>query len=90
MVEGAKLSDNAGQALAEIGDVSKTLAQLIESISQTAQTQAKAAGAVAVSMRDILGITEQATEGTKRTADSIGQLAALARDLKSSVANFKL
>ena len=90
VVEGAKLSDNAGQALAEIGDVSRKLAQLIDSISQTTQTQAKAAGAVAVSMRNILGITEQATEGTKRTAQSVGQLATLARDLKSSVANFKL
>ena len=90
VVEGAKLSDNAGQALAEIGDVSRKLARLIDSISQTTQTQAKAAGAVAVSMRNILGITEQATEGTKRTAQSVGQLATLARDLKSSVANFKL
>lgn len=90
VVEGAKLSDNAGQALSEIGDVSKKLAELIESISQTTQTQAKAAGAVAVSMRNILGITEQATEGTKRTAQSVGQLTTLARDLKSSVANFKL
>jgi len=90
VVEGAKLSDNAGQALAEIGDVSRKLAELIETISHTTQTQAKAAGAVASGMRDILGITEQATEGTKRTADSIGQLAGLARDLKSSVANFKV
>lgn len=90
VVEGARLSDNAGRALAEIGAVSGKLAQLIESISQTTQTQAKAAGEVAVSMRNILGITEQATEGTKRTAQSVGQLATLARDLKSSVANFKL
>ena len=46
--------------------------------------------AVAVSMGNILGITEQATEGTKRTAQSVSQLATLARDLKGSVANFKL
>ena len=90
VVEGARLSDTAGQALAEIGEVSRKLAQLIESISQTTQTQAKAAGDVAASMGNILGITEQATEGTKRTALSVGQLATLARDLKSSVANFKL
>jgi len=90
VVEGAKLSDAAGQALAEIGDVSRRLATLIETISKTTQGQAKAAGAVAVSMRNILGITEQATEGTKRTAASVGELAALARDLKSSVANFKV
>ena len=90
VVEGAKLSDAAGQALAEIGDVSRRLATLIETISKTTQGQAKAAGAVAVSMRNILGITEQATEGTKRTAASVGELATLARDLKSSVANFKV
>jgi twitching motility protein PilJ len=90
VVEGAKRSDAAGQALTEIGEVSQKLAQLIENISQTTQAQARAAGAVAVSMRSILGVTEQTTEGTKRTAASVGQLAGLARDLKGSVANFKL
>ena len=90
VVEGAKLSDAAGQALTEIGGVSRELAQLIEGIAQTTQAQAKAAGGVAVSMRNILGVTEQATEGTKRTVASVGELAALARELKSSVANFKV
>jgi twitching motility protein PilJ len=90
VVEGARLSDAAGQALAEIGKVSRDLAGLIENISQTTQSQAKAAGAVAVSMRSILGITEQTTEGTKRTAASVGQIAGLARGLSGSVANFKL
>jgi twitching motility protein PilJ len=90
VVEGTKRSDAAGQALGEIGEVSQRLAQLIENISQTTQAQARAAGAVAVSMRSILGVTEQTTEGTKRTAASVGQLAGLARDLKGSVANFKL
>jgi twitching motility protein PilJ len=90
VVEGAKLSDAAGQALAEIGDVSRRLSQLIEEISVTAQTQAQAAGAVATSMQDILSITKQTTEGTKQTAVSVGQLARLAQELKGSVANFKI
>ncbi len=90
VVEGARLSDAAGQALTEIGEVSRNLAALIENISRTTQSQAKAAGAVAVSMRNILGITEQTTEGTKRTAASVGQIAGLARGLSGSVANFKL
>lgn len=90
VVEGARLSDAAGQALAEIGEVSRNLAGLIENISRTTQSQARAAGAVAVSMRNILGITEQTTEGTKRTAASVGQIAGLARGLSGSVANFKL
>ena len=90
VVEGARLSDAAGQALTEIGEVSRNLASLIENISSTTQSQARAAGAVAVSMRNILGITEQTTEGTKRTAASVGQIAGLARGLSGSVANFKL
>jgi len=90
VVEGARLSDAAGQALSEIGEVSRRLATLIENISRTTQSQAKAAGAVAVSMRNILGITEQTTDGTKRTAASVLQIAGLAQDLRGSVANFKL
>jgi len=90
VVEGTRLSDAAGQALAEIGEVSRRLATLIENISRTTQSQAKAAGAVAISMRNILGITEQTTDGTKRTAASVLQIAGLAQDLRGSVANFKL
>jgi len=90
VVEGARLSDAAGQALAEIGEVSQRLANLIEEISVTAQSQAQTAGKVAANMQDILTINKQATEGTKQTAVSIGQLSHLAQELKSSVANFKL
>jgi twitching motility protein PilJ len=90
VVEGTRLSDAAGQALSEIGQVSQKLAVLIEEISKTTQGQARAAGGVATSMRHILGVTEQTTEGTKRTASSVGQIASLARDLRSSVSNFKL
>ena len=90
VVEGAKLSDAAGQALTEIGRVSQELAGLIQSISQTAQAQTDVAKKVAQNMQDIQSITNQTTDGTKRTAVSIGQLANLAADLKGSVAGFKL
>ncbi len=90
VVEGAKLSDAAGQALAEIGRVSQELAGLIQTISATTQAQAEMAKAVAHNMQDIQNITNQTTEGTKQTAVSIGQLANLAADLKGSVAGFKL
>jgi twitching motility protein PilJ len=90
VVEGAKLSDATGQALSEIGEVSHRLAQLIEEISVTSQSQAQAAGAVATTMQDILSVTKQTTEGTKQTAVSVGQIAKLALELKGSVANFKI
>lgn len=90
VVEGAKLSDAAGQALAEIGNVSQMLAGLIENISTDTQQTAQSATGVASKMQDILRVTEQATAGTQRTAEAVGELASLATELKGSVAGFKV
>jgi len=90
VVEGARLSDAAGQALQEISSVSTNLASLIESISSATQTQAENATRVAQNMQGILRVTEQTTAGTKQTAVSIGQLAELAVELKGSVSGFKV
>jgi len=90
VVEGAKLSDAAGHSLNEIGQVSRALAELIQTISAATQAQAEVASKVTQNMQDIQGINLQTTEGTKQTAVSIGQLADLATELKGSVAGFKL
>jgi twitching motility protein PilJ len=90
VVEGAKLSDAAGQALAEISTVSNDLAQLIEQISAQTEKQAAQASRVADTMKSILRVTQQTTAGTKETAVSIGQLAELAVELKGSVSGFKV
>jgi len=90
VVEGAKLSDAAGQSLSNIGRVSRQLAELIEAISRRTSQQATSAGEMASSMEHILAVNEQASDGTRRTATSIQQLSALALELKSSVARFKV
>ena len=90
VVEGAKLSDAAGQALSEIGQVSRNLTQLIENISTATQKQAQSATSVAENMGGILRITEQTTAGTKKTAAVVSELASLANELKGSVAGFKV
>ncbi|MBL8485400.1 MAG: methyl-accepting chemotaxis protein, partial [Rhodocyclaceae bacterium] len=90
VVEGAKLSDAAGQALSEISSVSTQLARLIEEISSATQRQAERATTVAGTMQSILKVNEQTTLGTQQTALSIGQLADLAVELKGSVAGFKV
>jgi twitching motility protein PilJ len=90
VVEGAQLSDAAGQALAEIGEVSMETARLIERISAEVQQQAGTAGRVAAAMKDILAVTEQTSLGTRQTAVSIDQLAELATELKGSVSGFKV
>jgi twitching motility protein PilJ len=90
VVEGAKLSEAAGQSLQEIEQVSNQLATLISSISVSTQVQTEMAGEVSGVMEDILGISEQTMEGTRQTFDSAAKLTSLAADLKDSVANFKL
>ncbi|MFZ5502707.1 MAG: methyl-accepting chemotaxis protein [Pseudomonadota bacterium] len=90
VVEGARLSDEAGQALQEIERVSNELSDLINSISVSTQMQNDMATEVAEVMQDILKISEQTSEGTKRTSGSVVQLASLTGDLKTSVSGFKL
>ncbi len=90
VVDGARLSDAAGQALNEIETVTNSLASLIASISQATATQTHSAATVTRNMQLIQNITSQTTEGTKLTAESVGQLSGLAVELSESVAGFKL
>ncbi|MGE5489901.1 MAG: methyl-accepting chemotaxis protein [Actinomycetota bacterium] len=90
VVEGARRSDAAGQALAEIGQVSRDLAGLIEQISSATHEQSESATRVAQMMQDILRVTEQTTAGTQRTAEAVDELTGLAQELKGSVAGFKV
>ena len=90
VVEGTKTADEADRALREIEQVSNRLAELIGAISNATQEQASAAAKVAVSMKEILGVTQLTSEGTKKTAASAATLTALADGLKKSVAGFKV
>lgn len=90
VVEGARVADVAGQALTEIETVTTNLARLIQSISAATNAQTESATMVSNNMQMIQEITTQTTEGTKLTADSVGQLTALAEELRNSVAGFKL
>jgi twitching motility protein PilJ len=90
VVEGARVADAAGQALTEIETVTNNLARLIQSISAATNAQTESATTVANNMQLIQEITTQTSAGTQLTAYSIGQLTALAEELRSSVAGFKL
>ena len=90
VVDGAKLSDAAGQALSEIEKSTRELTDLVNSISVSTQVQTDMAGEVATVMSDILKITEQTSQSTQRTNASVAQLESLASELNSSVSGFKL
>ncbi|MDD4929580.1 MAG: methyl-accepting chemotaxis protein [Gallionella sp.] len=90
VVEGAKLSEVAGQSLKEIEQVSNELAMLLDSISVSTQVQTEMAVEVSGVMHDIIDISEQTTEGSRLTFDFAAKLSSLASGLKGSVAGFKL
>jgi len=90
VVSGARLAQDAGIALERIEAVSNDVAGLITNISETARKQAASAGQVTNTMTVIQDITTKTATGTEETADSIGNLADLAEELKGSVAGFKL
>ena len=90
VVGGAQLAENAGSALDEIEKVANHIATLVQSISNAARQQAVTAGEVSRTMNVIREITAQTTEGTNATAVSVGKLAALATEMRKSVAGFKL
>jgi twitching motility protein PilJ len=90
VVQGAARSDAVGVSLAEIESVSEQLARLIQNISEATREQARTAEQVMKTMQQILDVTEQASDRTRRSVESVTQLARLSDELKVSVAGFKL
>lgn len=90
VVEGARLSDSAGTALSEIDSVSRRLAELIEQIAHTTQSEAELANDVAGNIQHIFAVTEQTGESTRTTAQQVRDLAHMAEELRQSVARFKI
>lgn len=90
VVSGAKRAQDAGVALEEIENVSTSLAELIQNISNAARQQAASAGHVSNTMNVIQEITAQTVSATEQTATSIGNLANMANEMRESVEGFKL
>ena len=90
VVGGSALAAEAGDRLARIEGVSKQLAELIQSISMASNQQARGSEAVAKSMSEISGVTQQTAAGAMQAAASISNLATLADDLRDSMGRFTL
>jgi twitching motility protein PilJ len=90
VVEGTRLSDAAGQALKEIEQVTRNLAELIQSIAVSTQMQVDIADEVRTLMHDVLAITRETTDGTHQTTHSMTDLSRLTEQLRASVQQFKV
>ena len=87
---GAQVAEEAGQKLGQIDATATQLAELIEAISLAAEQQARASAGIARAMGEISSATTSTSAGTQQAAASVAGLAALADDLRSSVAGFKV
>ncbi len=90
VVDGARRSDNAGAALAEIHRISQHLADLIRGISSAAGEQTSLADHVAHNIDSILTVTEHTRQGTQMTATSVSELALLADELGGAINRFRI
>jgi twitching motility protein PilJ len=90
VVDGTRVANGAGQALNEIENVSKHMSGLIGSMAQTAHAQSESATDVSDQMKFIRDVTRNTAQNAKHTAESIGKLTRLARDLEQSVAGFRI
>ncbi len=90
VVGGALLAENAGAALEEIEQVSNQIANLVQNISASARQQAMASGSISKNMQAVRDISTQTAEGSAATSSSVSKLAALAAQLRKSVAGFRL
>jgi twitching motility protein PilJ len=90
VVAGAKLAEDAGEALMEIENVSNYIADVTRRISNLAGEQSNEATKINDIMALIQEITQQTSSGTAQTTHSVESLAELATDLRKTVAGFRL
>ena len=90
VVKGAKLTENAGNALDRIEQVSMNLAQRILEISDATRDQAQDSVQITETMDVIQEITAKTSEGSNKASGSIGELSVMVREMQNSVAGFKL
>ncbi len=90
VVNGAKLAEDAGEALQRVEQVSQDIAGVTQTIAEQLQQHSSEVGSIDDTMNVIQEITSQTAEGTEQTTQSIETLAQMAEQLRQTVARFKL
>jgi len=90
VVSGAKLAEDAGEALQRIEQVSQDIASVTQEMAANLQQHSREVGSINDTMEVIQKITSQTSDGTEQTTQSIETLAQMAEQLRQTVARFKL
>ena len=90
VVGGARLAEDAGEALQRIEQVSNEIAQATRAMADKLERHSGEVGTINDTMEVVQRITSQTAEGTEKTTQSIETLARMAEQLRQTVARFRL
>jgi len=90
VVGGARLAEDAGEALQRIEQVSQEIARATQAMAGNLQQHSAEVGTINDTMTVVQQITSQTADGTEQTTQSIETLARMAEQLRQTVARFKL
>jgi methyl-accepting chemotaxis protein len=90
VVDGSKVADEAGKALAAIEAVVERLANLITNISTVTRQQASSSNNIAASMAELSKLTQEASQVRDQSAEAVATVARTAEDLRVSVSAFRV
>ena len=90
VITGAKMADEAGQALDEIERISQELYDAIERVASEATEESTVAKTVSSRMNNLKSATEQADLSVSQVAAALGQVRDVVDRLNQSVAGFQL
>jgi Methyl-accepting chemotaxis protein (MCP) signalling domain len=90
VVDGSKVADDAGKALAAIENVVNQLANLITNISRVSQQQAQNSSSIAQTMVEIEALTQEATALRQKSTETVAMVSKTADELRESVKTFRV
>ncbi|MCB1772122.1 MAG: methyl-accepting chemotaxis protein, partial [Gammaproteobacteria bacterium] len=90
VVGGARMAEDAGEALQRIEQVSQEIARATQAMAGKLQQHSGEVGTINDTMTVVQQITSQTADGTEKTTQSIETLARMAEQLRQTVARFKL
>ena len=90
VINGTKIADTAGTALAGIENISQKLSSLIEAISKRSNNEAHVVMDVAEKVTKVSNSSTETSQKAEESANSIAKLLKLAKELEISVSRFKL
>ena len=90
VVAGARVADQAGQALDEIEKISQELLGAIETLANEATEESRNARQVSEGMNNLRQTTEQSDLSVSQVATALGRIREVADKLDKSVAGFRL